>query len=157
MTANDTPENVASVPAEKSVTVDIDRTMLDAAAGQTYDGPKMSNDYWEYLNNHIPEVGTVEYQYMYIFGDQPWSMDGLARIAEQQHITGKSRIGSSDLVTHADISIPMAEESVSGFEKAVRKIIDSHSLDAVPFAGDVIASGNDVSDKTDDEAEGNKH
>lgn len=155
MTANDTPENVDSVPAEKSVTVDIDRTMLDAAAGQTYDGPKMSNDYWEYLNNHIPEVGTVEYQYMYIFGDQPWSMDGLARIAEQQHITGKSRIGSSDLVTQEDL-IPMSEDAVPGFEEAVRKLIASRSLDSVSFAGDVIASANDVSDKTDDEAEGNK-
>jgi len=156
MAANDTPENVDSVPAEKSVTIDVDRTLLDAAEGQTYDGPKMSNDYWEYLNNHIPEVDTVEYQYMYIFGDQPWSMDGAARIAEPIRMTGRSRIGSSDLVTHADINIPMAEESVSAFEEAVRKIIGPHSEESILLAGDVMSSTNEVTDEASPEAEAEK-
>lgn len=113
MTANETPENVNSVPAEKLPVVDVDRTLLDAGETSSDDAPKFPNAYREYLENHVPEEGTYEYQYMYLFGDQPLSMDAASRVPQAQVNelmlaaaaeaikTWNPCIGTSDL-THGD-------------------------------------------------------
>lgn len=120
----------------------------------TDEAPKFPSAYREYLDNFVPVENNAESHYMYIFGDMPFSMDATKKVpqekvdemmnavaAEQLRRWGvELGIGRSDLVTHADINIPLSEEASQAAKDAVQKVMDEREGGVVFFVtGDVLS------------------